>query len=372
MDFSKNKSLLKKIELYLKGRINYFIQNNYSPLLVNVPINIFNSGNLKKILLLRQDRIGDVLISTPFLKNLRKISNGIEIHILLSSKNNSARKAVEPFTDKIYIYNKKPKEILRLISKLRRENYDLIIDLFDNPSSTSNFLLKYIKSKWKLGIDKTNSGNYTHTVPLLDKMKYHIVERVCNLLLPFNIDPKTISKELIYKVNKNDKPATENILGKKVSEYRLGINLSGSTEAKFWGIENNRDFCKRIINDFKNVEIILFTTNAGLTRAEEIQHGLEVQMAPLTNSFHEFAVMVSTCDIILSPDTSVIHLASAFGIPVIGLFEFSGSNFGMPWYPYNVPCEVINDNNSIKNIKPEIVFRRFTKLYEKNFTGSNK
>ena len=68
-----------------------------------------------KILLLRQDRLGDLLISTGIIRNLRKIIPKAEIHLLLGTKNYFAKHIVSNYIDKFYLYDKKLFNSIKLI-----------------------------------------------------------------------------------------------------------------------------------------------------------------------------------------------------------------------------------------------------------------
>ena len=74
----------------------------------NQPLKITQSekifSNLNKILLLRQDRIGDVIVSIPFLKILRETLPNTEIHILLGKKNINAEIFINKFCDKFWFF----------------------------------------------------------------------------------------------------------------------------------------------------------------------------------------------------------------------------------------------------------------------------
>ena len=63
-------NFLKKIELKLKKVMENFINGNIPPDLFTIDKQI-NPKKIKKILLLRQDRIGDLLISSSFVRNLK-------------------------------------------------------------------------------------------------------------------------------------------------------------------------------------------------------------------------------------------------------------------------------------------------------------
>jgi ADP-heptose:LPS heptosyltransferase len=348
----------------MRQLINKLLFRGKKPSFIDKPFNEFDSGQIQNILLLRQDRIGDLLISTPIIRNLKKALPDAEIDILLSDKNYGAAKSVIKYINNIWVYEKRVPYTLSLIRKLRTKKYNLIIDLFDNPSTTSSLIIKLTGPDYSLGLDKLNSNIYTHIVPLLDKTKFHPVERLVQILLPFNLNPSELDLSLEYHIGKVAKEKAGKMMGKKMAEIRLGINLSGSSKAKYWGTENFTALIKMIQDKYKNIEIFLFGTQEYLAEIKEIIYHTKVNAAPFADSIDEYASYLSTCDIILTPDTAAVHFAAAWKIPTIVLYTISDDmNTGMPWTGYNSPCFPITTMGNLSDIEVNEVFGNFQSIY---------
>jgi len=364
------KKILKKIEIQFRKFFIESIQSNKNPQKITEPVDIFEQNKKWKILILRQDRIGDLLISVPLLKILRsKLYNSV-IDIILSKKNQSAKQCIIDFTNSQYILPKNLK-LISFLKKLRKKHYDICIDLFDNSSATSSFLLKYIKPKYSLGLEKSNSSIYNYIVPLKNKNDYHIINRISNLLLPFNINPNEQNFELEYKLP-NSAMDFANIFFSEIHKNEnkktivLGINLSGSSEAKFWGIENNINLIKEINRIYPEIEVVLFGTKDYLEILKEIEAQTNCRIAQFTRNFDDFAAMIAQCSYLLTPDTSAVHLAACFKVPCICLYTITDGNFGMPWTPYNSPYKMLYaKNTTLDQIPVNSVFEAFKELYGK-------
>lgn len=350
------KEFLKIIEHFIKELIKrfVFVKRMGNPiLLTNFEKEIFNC---KSILILRQDRIGDLLVSVPFIRNLRNSIPNADISILLSKRNSVAYSCIRNYINHYYILPRNIFFSLWLIFKLQKK-FDLIIDPFDNPSVTSSLLVKTLKPKYSLGFIKENSSVYTHIVELPDKSKFHIVERLANLLIPFGLKPNEVNLYLEYPRFKN------NLLPPK-SNPRLGINISGSSPLKFWGRNNFLMLMNLILSKFE-FEIIIFSTKKYKNELGSFEKIPNVQIAPFTNNFDEFASMIATCDYLITPDTSVVHLASAFKIPVLAFYQYIDPKFGMPWLPYgNKFVYLTSTKNNFIDISPEKMFKSFCNLVD--------
>jgi len=355
-------SFSKKIELLIKKNLKGFVFSNKEPILIDNPVNIFKSQENLKVLLLRQDRIGDVLITTPILPFLKQIKNIGNLDVILSNKNISTIPIINHYFDNIFVYSKNLFKIIQLIIKLKLNKYDCIIDLFDKSSQTSSLIIRLLNPKVAIGLDKENRGVYSHVVPLIDIHNHHIIERISKLLLPFGISPN--KSELIVNFHFSTKNQIKPKICDKLIKHTVVINLAGSNRNKFWGIYNNIKlitYIKEIKND---IEIILLYQKDYLKDAEEIITKTGINQYEQPNSLSEYIAHLALADLIITPDTAAVHFASGLKIPVIVFFNTEGkTKNGMPWYPWGVNYLAYEESNgNIMNIKPELVFEGFKEI----------
>lgn len=352
----------KSFELLLRRILNWILSGKHAPVFIDEPQLLFNSQNTGKILLLRHDRIGDVLISTPFLSILRKLLPRTQIDILLSFRNKSASDIVIPFTDNIYIYPKSALGILTLIRSIRNTKYDLIIDLLDNESTTANLFLRFSQIPHKLSFNKKNIHNYSVTVPLPDKTKIHPALRLLSLLLPLGYN-ETNDIKLKFPLAATFEMKAKELLGSKISEFRLGINLSGSTHDKYWGKDNFIALIDKISESFSDLDIVIFSTKNLKDEADVIAKATRTKTAPNVDEFMLYASMLKQCDLIITPDTSAVHIASAFEIPVIALYVHQQNATDMPWTPINTKYKALIGINNIMQIQVSEVHNAFSETF---------
>lgn len=352
---------MKSAELILRRLLNWLLSGNYTPKLVNKPEPLFTIKNTKKILLLRHDRIGDILISTPFLSILRTLLPNNRIDIILSFRNQTAANIVEQFADNILIYPKSAIGIIKLIRSVRKTKYDIIIDLLDNESTTSNLLLKFSKIQHKLSFNKNNMSNYSVTVPMPDKNKIHPANRLLSLLYPFDYQA-TNNIKLEIPISKTIEQKASELLGNKNKTYRLGFNLSGSTLDKYWGKHNFISIINMISESHPEFEIVIFSTKNLKDEAEAIALATNSHKAPNIHDFMLYAAMLKQCNLIITPDTSAVHIASAFQIPVVALYVHHQNASDMPWTPINTKYKALIANNNIMQISVTEVYNAFSEI----------
>lgn len=332
-----------------------------NPKLISKPENIFSGS--EKILFLRHDRIGDLLISTPVFRAIREKYPEIEIHILLSKYNRQAFGMCSEFLDRSFVLKKRIFSFIGIIQTIRKQQYDLVIDLTDNASTTSTILLGFSKAKNTLGFNKENRSVYNYIVNSPQRSEVHIARRLLMLLLPFNIDINKIDHTPKIKIS-------ERIIAEQRSKYNvskksIGIVISGSNDSKFWGFDNINDLLIELVHR-TDENILIYQTPQYPNVSENFIENKQIIYLKPGKSIEEFAALVSLSSLIITPDTAAIHIASALGIPQVAMFKvINKEKYGIPWYPINVDYELFEDAEDIRNIEPIRVSKSALKLLGK-------
>jgi ADP-heptose:LPS heptosyltransferase len=112
-----------------------------------------------KVLFLRQNQIGDALISTPIFAALKRHYPAMTIDVLLDRRNAVALEA-NPHIRKRYIIKQKKLDILSAIHSIRKERYDIVVDLVHSASSTSTLICLCCNAKVIMGFERPNDFLY--------------------------------------------------------------------------------------------------------------------------------------------------------------------------------------------------------------------
>jgi ADP-heptose:LPS heptosyltransferase len=360
-----NESFLKRIELLMRRFIifvlGFFVSRR------NQPPAAFNFNDCK-ILFIRQDRIGDVLISTPIFTSIKAHYPGAIVDVLLS-KNNYFVVANDPFIRTRWMYQKKISRIISLVKSIRKEHYDFAVDMMDNPSVTSTLLCLLFGARWNVGIAKDNTYVYDIRVPMLSRRNTHIVDRIAQLLIPFHIHPQSEKLMIRYSTSRESDEFAESFLRSNLSGRQplAGINISAGGASRFWGIENYRALLSYVVENYPELSFILLYQPSDAEKATTIVQGYHnVILSPLTQTFDQFAAFIKRLSLLISPDTAAIHLASAFHIPAVVLYVQSDKALRI-WEPYGTEYEVvITDVDDLSTIPVENVQAAFKKLKDRS------
>jgi len=350
--------MLKKIEIFFKWIFLNILLQLYGK---TKPKNIESFSSDSRILFIRLNKIGDALVTTPLLNELKK-KLGCMIYVLADRKNHFIFEN-NPSVNEIKIFNKGFKGIFDVRKFINENNIDTVVDLHDDVSTTVSFIIVLSGVQNKFGLKKSNNKIYTNTVDRLDSASHHIIARTLELskLFNININPSEVSvrfypntesiqqaKQWVTKFNPNQK-------------YLLGINISAGNAARFWGVSNYKQLLA-VLNEY-NLVYIIFSTLEDYNLAKEIVD--EKFIYPPSKDFGDFAAAILELNMLFTPDTSVIHIASINKIPVFGVYVKYNTR-DMIWSPYNTAFEsVITEEPTLKNVTFEEVKKEFIPFLER-------
>ena len=329
---------------------------------------------LKKILFLRPDKIGDMVISLPVFENLKKRYPHIKLSLLCSPRNYSLVRK-DPRFDKIFLYRKNIFQDIATMLAMRRENYDAVVDMISNDSVTNLFLARFsVKSKPRIGVQKSKyrdyyDYSYFHEV---DDMR-HIIRNTLELLEAFSIDSEKADGYAPPYVDEKTRMVAEvffnSLKSREPGKLNIGYNLSVGNPTRVWDGDKSRQLIEKIIEAGQgNYRIIVLTAPPDRTRGDELAGWFhkDVIQVPPGLSLMAVSAIISKLDLLITPDTSLVHIARSFRVPVVGLYPKPVMNFIL-WHPYEQKEGAVlsGSNDNIFDITVEQVFDTFKRVVDR-------
>jgi ADP-heptose:LPS heptosyltransferase len=281
---------------------------------------ILHDMDTVKFLIIRFSSIGDIVLTTPVIRNLKQQSEGAEIHVVTKEQ---YRNILEnnPFVDKVHTLGKSFDE---MILNLRREHFHYVIDLHNN-LRTSRLKLRLHTVSFsfnKLNLEKWLMVNFKkNKLPNL-----HIVDRYIETVKCF-IDDND-QKGLDFFIPAGDEVNMESLpLNFRKSYIAFAIGAQHST--KRLPTEKIISICKKI-----NQPIILLGDNHDKVVAEKVEReiGMNIYNACGIFNLNQSASIVRQAKLVISHDTGLMHIAAAFKKQIISIWGNTIPEFGM--YPY--------------------------------------
>nr|HPN39209.1 glycosyltransferase family 9 protein [Melioribacteraceae bacterium] len=141
--------------------------------------------------------------------------------------------------------------------------------------------------------------------------------------------------------------------------------IIAGNKSRFWGINRFYQLIK-LLQDY-NVNILIITTPSEIKTAYDISQG----KIPIyySNKFTRISALVSKLSFLFTPDTSIVHLASIYKIPVFGLYVKYKTN-DIIWYSYKSEHEeYITEEENFNNLNFELIEPKFKNFFEKIING---
>lgn len=318
-----------------------------------------------KILLIRLNKIGDALVTTPFISLLKK-ETGADIYVLADKKNHFVFRD-NPDITSVFVYNKTLSGHKNIIRELRAEKFDILVDLHDDVSNTVTRISGKLAVPVKIALSKKTAEIYTHVVEKKDPAKIHVIERCAALLSPFGIDVNKhrlaikleISEESFRKAEERIRNATS---GKGL---KVMVNLSAGSPARYWGTDRYRQLIDFL--QAEGAEVIVVASGPEIKQAPLVVS--DPKRVLITEQFTDFAALFKYIDILFSPDTATVHLASIFSKPVFGLYVQYKTDH-IIWYPYGCDFDaVVTQEPTLQNVDFNSVLNKFQPFLNKYIDG---
>ena len=310
-------------------------------------------GELKSIIILAQEKFGDAILLTPLLRNLRRASPDLEIHVMTNSPINSFFER-DPNVTAVH----KGKNHYISLFKLRRaKEFDVLFCSKDHPSFTFLYQSRLLKARYRVGIHHAYHVGFFHHLIDVD-FHQHVIEKNCALLDYLNLqytqkDCRPYFPEC--KVSDEIKQFVLNISGKK----NIGVNLSAGQKEREWPVKKWANLIDSI-----DAPVVVFAMPDRREDKETLERShANVITSPATASIYEVGAILQHLDVLISPDTSLIHVASCYDVKVVGLYKSNVIHIER-FYPYLVEHrKCISTTDFVEDIPVEDVIKNVRDLY---------
>lgn len=321
-------------------------------------------SSVKKILIVRLGKIGDLVVTSFVFEVLKKKYPHLEIHLLTLTSNQDVLK-YNPRLVKV-IYTKKNLSLYLKLNALRKESYDMILDFNDNPSTTSALIFKFVTARIKAGYDFPKYNRYINfKVAPIKKENSHIIERTNNFLLQLGIEADEKLVKPFFYLGSEELGEVENELTMtEKGKHLIAVNLSAGAKIRYWEIEKWNLFLHSINDAYKNCFFLLLAAEKDRMLQKQLASSLGTEncIEGKHASIQHFAAYIKSADLLITPDTSAVHIASAFGIPTLALYPNPNWNY-VSWQPYRIAHRSIKSSTeNVNDISVQEVFSKFKSL----------
>ena len=271
--------------------------------------------DIKKILCIKPRGIGDIVLSTIILDNLKAHFPSAQIDYLTELFTKSSVEN-NPLVHKVITIDKKEFP-LKAALKIRKERYDMILDLWSNPRSAQITFLSGVK--YRVGFAYRGRKYAYNILATSSKGEHHSAEH--NLELLKAIDVPVISKKIHYYVNEKDDHVAKDFITKNFIPGKtiIGIIPSGGWPSKRCDATKWVEIGKAVMEKF-NAGILILWGPGDENDSNYIKGDLPSSVLAPKTTVSEMSGYIKNCSIILANDSGPMHIAAALNIPTLGIF----------------------------------------------------
>ncbi len=284
-----------------------------------------NSNGYKKILIVRLDRIGDVLLSTPAIKAARDTYPDSHIAVMVRPY---AKDIVEgnPYLNEVILYDRSGREKnlsgnLKFIDHLRRKNFDIALIL--HPTKRTHIITFLAGIPVRVGYDKKWGNLLTKKIPNVKQFGLkHEIDYTLDILKYAGIE--TNDRALYMPLKETSEKAISEVFEKNgITKDSLIITLNpgASCASKRWRPENFAKVGDLLARE-RGAKIIIISDLKDKPFADKTTALMKV--APLNlagmTSVADIASVLKRSRLFISNDSGPVHIACAVGTPVIAIF----------------------------------------------------
>lgn len=295
--------------------------------------------NIKHIALLRLSALGDVTLMVPVVRAIQRQYPTLKITWIIGC---DFYPLVEGLDGIDFIVINKPKSIADYWAlKQQFKHYHFDVLLAAQASLRANLMYPLIKAPIKIGFDtiRSRDGHSLFVNKHIDFKAEHLLDGFMRFAQALGVND--LSLEWNLPLHEADWRWAKQQLTVKEGNW-VAINPAASKKERLWLVDRYATVIDEAVNRM-GLNVVL---TGGPNKEEEIlaQKIMEKVNSNCLNlvgktSMKQLAALLGTVKVLISPDTGPIHIATAMGTPVIGLYavvspELSG--------PYSSPELVIN------------------------------
>jgi heptosyltransferase II len=306
---------------------------------------------MRKILVIALAGIGDTLLVTPMIHELRQQLPSSQIDVLVMWPGARDLLETNPHISKVHFQHLITSGItanVRFLRSLGRNNYDVIVNSYPQSRIHYRVVARLINAPVRISHTYDNHSVFdgllvNRTLP--QDYGVHVIENNLNLLRFMDLKPvlPQHDTEIYFSEEELNWADSQIRAGEKILGIHVGSGKTKNLRFKRWPIENYVALIPRLLQRDRALRIWLFggpeerEDHEGILREAKSER---VSVAP-SKSLRQAAALIRKCQVFLSVDSALMHLAAAAKVP--HQFVIESPAFNKTGEPYRQPYTLIRN-----------------------------
>ncbi len=307
--------------------------------------NLIEKLGIKSILFLRYDgKIGDMIINTLMFREIKKSYPDVKIGVVTRG----AAKGViasNPYVDRVYDYNKSNSKLKALAGEIEEEGYDLLIDFSEMLRVKQMMFINLCRARFNMGIDKRGWNLFDISLDPGKDFKWtdHITKRYSAYLNILGVREKAVNYDLFF--SEEEQEYAQKFYSSLGREKRIVVNPYGASKHKTFNKETLKSISEYIVSKgWRGIYVYAPDKYEELSQFVEETGSKNLYIPQGIKSINHTGAIIEGADLVITPDTSIVHVASALNKPMVCVYPPNGGTYGVDhevWGPLNENAHMI-------------------------------
>jgi len=332
-------------------------------------------GEINRVLIIRLDDIGDLILSTPFLRELRRLIPQAKISLVV--KPSVAELATDcPFVNEVLVYDPGPLDYVSTFERMQRtvrfsarhlwlRRFDLaIIPRWDADLYHAAYLGYWSGAAWRIGYSECvvshkqamNSGfDCLYNFVLTDSSLKHEVERGLDIIRFLGGNPEHHGLDL-WNTEQHKERLTTILRDLDISHdtFLIAFGIGAASPARQWPCEQYIELGRWLRKEY-GARIVIVGGPSDVEPGHVVARSLGRHAINATGmtTWHQLGALLKSCMLYIGNDSGPMHMAAAAAVPVIEIscHPSNGnpywSNSPLRFKPWGVPSQVLQPESAV-------------------------
>lgn len=283
----------------------------------------------KQYAILSPGRAGDFILTTGLFNAIKAHDPSCELTIVVGPRAGGMARA-HPAIDRVLIFDRHPARLIPFLFRLRDRVFDAWLDPKDHYSTNQALLARVARARVKVGFNRPAGGPFDIALHPPEGVHAHFSVEMLKPLDLLGI-PAPRPPQLSLGVPGASVRRAEAILG-PAGRFTVLVNISAGHPLRYWGEERWRLALPRC-SAMQATRFVVSSAPEDREMAERIAvagraEGVDVTVLP-AGSILDVAAVVARVDLVLTVDTSIVHLAALYDRPIVALYRDDQHVFSM-------------------------------------------
>ena len=319
--------------------------------------------NIKKILIVRSDNLGDVICTTPVIEALRRAFPDAFIAALVADYTKEALVG-NPFLDRVYSYEKAKHSSSGIVTawwrqwnvlrEIKSEGFDLAFGVRSRFTKSLAWLVYMSKARYRVGHRPKNpswpSSRYYNIFVDDEVGSLHEVERSLNIVRAVGVDIE--DKRVCLAVGEDDLKSIDKFIeDERIGGHRLiAVHISSRHEHnRSWPTESYTQVIDGL-SELPGVRLVMNWMDKDSQTARDIMD--KVKVRPLVfkaGGLKSFAAFIKRMSMLVTLEGGAMHIGASQGTPTVAIFGRTSPEVWRPWGESNITLKNGEDAASVSS-----------------------